>query len=210
MSLSKYSKRRGQFEALEAKQLFAADFVGGAAADLPDTAIVAKPDNTEGYRCHACGLCGDYQMPAANLPQISTDTLTPTQSFENEERELLHTAAHEAAHLTHQFGGQEGEPIADPVLDRVLENLGGQEGEPIIDPISDMVLENLGGQEGEDFTTEGITGDSAALVAVDRVFSMGAIRIPMTVDTSGIGAVDVSRIPAVDLCALSQGALRLI
>ena len=35
MSLSKYSKRRGQFEALEAKQLFAADLVGGAAADLP-------------------------------------------------------------------------------------------------------------------------------------------------------------------------------
>ena len=27
MSLSKYSKRRGQFEALEAKQLFAADLV---------------------------------------------------------------------------------------------------------------------------------------------------------------------------------------
>ena len=42
MSLSKYSKRRGQFEALEAKQLFAADLVGGAAADLPDTAVVAE------------------------------------------------------------------------------------------------------------------------------------------------------------------------
>ena len=45
MSLSKYSKRRGQFEALEAKQLFAADLVGGAAADLADTAVVAGFDH---------------------------------------------------------------------------------------------------------------------------------------------------------------------
>ena len=42
MSLSKYSKQCGQFEALEAKQLFAADLVGGAVADLPDTAVVAE------------------------------------------------------------------------------------------------------------------------------------------------------------------------
>ena len=42
MSFSKYTKRRGQFEALEAKQLFAADLVGGAAADLPDTVVVAE------------------------------------------------------------------------------------------------------------------------------------------------------------------------
>ena len=44
MSFSKYTKRRGHFEALEAKQLFAADLVGGVAADLPDTAIVAGFD----------------------------------------------------------------------------------------------------------------------------------------------------------------------
>ena len=44
MTLSKYSKRHVQFEALEAKKLFAADLVGGAVADLPDTAVVAGLD----------------------------------------------------------------------------------------------------------------------------------------------------------------------
>ena len=44
MSFSKYTKRRAQFEVLEAKQLFAADLVGGVAADLPDTPVVAGFD----------------------------------------------------------------------------------------------------------------------------------------------------------------------
>jgi len=44
MSFSKYTKRRGQFKVLEAKQLFAADLMGGAAADLPDTPVVAGFD----------------------------------------------------------------------------------------------------------------------------------------------------------------------
>jgi hypothetical protein len=41
MRFSKYSKTRGQYETLEARQLFAADLVGGAAIDLPDTPSVA-------------------------------------------------------------------------------------------------------------------------------------------------------------------------
>jgi len=57
ISLSKYTKRRSQFAVLEAKQLFAADLVGGVAADLPDTPVVAGFDprdlvaeiNTKGF-----------------------------------------------------------------------------------------------------------------------------------------------------------------
>ena len=40
MSLSKYIIRRGQFEVLEAEQLFAAGLMEGVATGLPDTAIV--------------------------------------------------------------------------------------------------------------------------------------------------------------------------
>ena len=266
MSLSKYSKRRGQFEALEAKQLFAADLVGGAAADLPDTAVVA-----ENVQTNIGGIGAGGDRVAENARIIMGGIKTSEESF-------VRCAPPDLP----QLGGQEGEPLMNTNLSDHLivygetlyqrseldlaPNLGGQEGELIIDTDSsnqwlgqlhhikphgsagsysdypeitdqhmgetaiskrdqaysivgfqdtDLHLphvdyQSLGGQEGEDFTAEGVTGDSATIAAVDSIFSMGAIRTPMTADTGGIGAVNVSGIAAVDTCGLAQGALRLI
>ena len=98
MTRSKYSKQRGQFEVLEAKQLFAADLLGGAAADSADTAVVVyRPVNTEElfddgvvaeavdgtlvqFRCASCfGLTADEL-----LEQTQTLAgLTEDSAFEN-------------------------------------------------------------------------------------------------------------------------------
>ena len=137
MSLSKYSKRRGQFEALEAKQLFAADLVGGAAADLPDTPVVAGFDH------------GDL-VTEINPGDLSSVEMNPGATEE------LFGGFNFLKNAN--LGGQEGEPVTDHIVsDHVWEAgghptdgplyLGGQEGEPVVDPVSDMVFENLGGQD---------------------------------------------------------------
>ncbi len=60
MRFSKYSKTRGQYETLEAKTLFAADLMGGAAIDLPDTAFVAGLEHSDHQFGHdlRCGYGG--------------------------------------------------------------------------------------------------------------------------------------------------------
>ena len=150
MSLSKYSKRRGQFEALEAKQLFAADLVGGAAADLPDTPVVAGFDH------------GDLVAELDPGDLYSVETHSTTEELFGSVNFLKNA----------NLGGQEGEPVTDHIAsDHVWEAgghptdgplyLGGQEGEPFIDncvpnsfirPPRSNELElasSLGGQEGE-------------------------------------------------------------
>ena len=172
MSLSKYSKRRGQFEALEAKQLFAADLVGGAAAGLPDTVVVAEnartimggiktsEESVVAAGTNQSGLVNNIGIPTDGIGWVSVENLgirgtelciggsnatmtavagssedgsVPTESVsfnfddvphrsDSFNRYLppdtgnpLHTAAHEAAHVTHQLGGQEGEPIIEDI-----------------------------------------------------------------------------------------------
>ena len=163
MRLSKYSKCRGQFEALEAKQLFAADLVGGAAADLADTAVVAgydPGDNTdidlvaENVRTNLGGLKTNQEsVAAAGIDQsgLAFESLggqegEPVNEYMTTDTgEPLHTAAHEAAHVIHQLGGQEGEDVARQLTGNLTKGapwaehnigttIGGQEGEPIVDP----------------------------------------------------------------------------
>ena len=141
MSLSKYSKRRGQFEALEAKQLFAADLVGGAAADLPDTPVVAGFDH------------GDLvaQIDPGDLSSVEMNPAATEELFGG--YNFLKNA---------NLGGQEGEPLMNTNLGDHLvvdgeglyqrnelelaprpgavafrasvHHIGGQEGEPVVDP----------------------------------------------------------------------------
>jgi len=112
MSLSKYSKRRGQFEALEAKQLFAADLVGGAAADLPDTAVVAEFDHSDLVAEFDPGDLSSVEMnPGATEELFGGFNFLNNANLGGQEGEPLHTVAHEAAHVVQQLGGQEGEPM---------------------------------------------------------------------------------------------------
>ena len=270
MSLSKYSKRRGQFEALEAKQLFAADLVGGAAADLPDTVVVAENISEDDFvinplnvRTNLGGQEGEplmntnlsdhlivngetlYQRNeldlAPNLGGQEGEPLVDTDSSSLWLSQLHHIKPHGSAgsysdypEITDQYMGETaiskrdqayslvGFQDMDPHLPHVdYQILGGQEGEDIAhqlehnktwrrELVDRIGNHNLVGQEGDAFAAEDVTGDSAAIAVVDSVFSRGAIRLPMTADTSGIGAVDVSGIAVVDTCGLSQGALRLI
>jgi len=121
MSLSKYSKRRGQFEALEAKQLFAADLVGGAAADLADTAVVAGYEGTENHQIFDPGA-------AIALPDTAV-----VEVFEFE---------HGDVRFPYILGYQErGEnAIVDDSLLIGDHNLGGQEGEDAKGLNTDMAL----------------------------------------------------------------------
>jgi len=120
MSLSKYSKRRGQFEALEAKQLFAADLVGGAAADLPDTVVVAGNISED-----------DFVINPLNVR---------TNLGGQEGEPLMNTNLGD--HLV-----VDGEGLYQRNELELASSLGGQEGEPVVAPVSDMVFENLGGQD---------------------------------------------------------------
>jgi len=145
MSLSKYSKRRGQFEALEAKQLFAADLVGGAAADLADTAVVAENISEDDFVIIPLNV-------RTNLGGIKTN-----------QESVVAAGTNQSGSAFDRLGGQEGEPLMNTnlgdhlVVDgeglyqrnelELASSLGGQEGEPVVAPVSDMVFENLGGQD---------------------------------------------------------------
>ena len=116
-------QRRTGFETLEAKKLFAADLVGGAAIDFSDTAVV------EGFE-H-----GDVRFPYILGYQEGGENSIVGDSLMIGD---------------HNLDGQEGEPVIDLVSDLGFENLGGQEGGPVIDPIDGSYL---GGQEGESVVT---------------------------------------------------------
>ena len=169
MSLSKYSKRRGQFEALEAKQLFAADLVGGAAADLPDTPVVAGFDHGD--------LVAEFDpgdLYSVEMNPGATEGLFGGFNF-------LKNA---------NLGGQEGEPLMNTNLSdhlvvdgeglyqqnelELASSLGGQEGEPIFDNDDWDWIDNQSVQEslhacdanGQGATRHNVTG----FTEVDHVF----------------------------------------
>ena len=104
MSLSKYSKRRGQFEALEAKQLFAADLVGGAAADLPDTPVVAGFDPGDLVAELSPGDLASVQMnPGDLVAEIDTKGFA----------DLSVTDTTVGFSYAANLGGQEGESVSN-------------------------------------------------------------------------------------------------
>ena len=113
MSLSKYSKRRGQFEALEAKQLLAADLTGGTAIDLPDTAVVAE--NVQANFCmgsiktsQESGVrCDRPDLPQLGGQQGEDITREPTSIFTKGAPWAEHN-------IGTPIGGQEGKPVMDP------------------------------------------------------------------------------------------------
>jgi hypothetical protein len=123
MSLSKYSKRRGQFEALEAKQLFAADLVGGAAADLPDTAVVAEIDSS-----HTELVRADIMDPD-NCPNLGGQEGEPLMNTNLSDHLIVNGETlyqRNELDLAPNLGGQEGEPIMAPddcpnLVDHVFE-----------------------------------------------------------------------------------------
>jgi hypothetical protein len=156
MSLSKYSKRRGQFEALEAKQLFAADLVGGAAADLADTAVVAEYDP------------GDN----TDIDLVPENVRTNLGGIKTNQESVSHGCRGGFNFLENaNLGGQEGEPITEesaPVAsiapDGCVDLIGGAAIDlpdtAIVAEISHgwenpsngqtcLVNTGLGGQEGE-------------------------------------------------------------
>jgi len=100
MTLSKYSKRHVQFEALEAKQLFAADLVGGAAADLPDTSVVAGFDPGDLVAEIDPGSLSSVQINSGDAVVEISDPSSPVNSLKSK----TSMAMKSSAALT--YGGQ--------------------------------------------------------------------------------------------------------
>ena len=161
MSLSKYTKRRGQFEVLEAKQLFAADLMGGAATDLPDTPVVAgfdpgdlvaefDPGDLYSVEMNpGDGLLATLpyvglrqQADTALVSEIQSGKLTPTpngSSFSGWSGEGCSgtgtcTITVDNKDYVNNIGTES--PSEMVINDGLADSprLGGQEGEPIMDP----------------------------------------------------------------------------
>jgi hypothetical protein len=162
MSLSKYSKRRGQFEALEAKQLFAADLVGGAAADLPDTVVVAEnartimggiktsEESVVAAGTNQSGLVNNIGIPTDGIGWVSVEnlgirgtelciggsnaTMTAVAGSSEDGSVPTESVSFNFDDIPHEHGG------------RVFESLGGQEGEDII--INNNSFSTTAGNQG--------------------------------------------------------------
>ena len=111
MSFSKYTKRRGQFEVLEAKQLFAADLMGGAAADLPDTPVVA---GFEPGDLVAEIDPGDLVSVEMNPGDGLMVTLPYVGLRQQADTALVSEIQSDRDGGPSCLGGQEGEPVMDP------------------------------------------------------------------------------------------------
>ena len=169
MTLSKYSKRHVQFESLEAKKLFAADLVGGAVADLPDTAIVAEAENiqwevgrdvAENARTNIGGIrVSLVAQEGAQRVESGLGEINGFVSLRSADSDLIGSAAIEANDRPNdnfqQLGGQEGEDVVfdglmiDP--EGLVNNISGMDSSTEIVEFEhhNDLFANLGGQEGE-------------------------------------------------------------
>jgi len=192
MSSSQYSKQLGQFEALEAKQMFAADLAGGAVADLaapgPDTAIVAEIDAVyKGQVSHINGLSQYNELDFSHNPEwLAVEDLDQCNELE----------------LAQNLGGQEGEDIARQLTSNLSKGapwaehnmsgttIGGQEGEPLHTAAHEAahVVRRLGGQEGEPIIEErgpeaSIAPDGCVDLIKDRINDSSENNVVAEVDT---------------------------
>ena len=178
MSFSKYTKRRGQFEALEAKQLFAADLVGGAAADLPDTVVVAENISEDDFVINPLNVRTNIGGIKTNMDS-ETEVIELTHNIENGQidRRSGSIMSIEDPHETGDapaIAVAEGNTnsVEDPFYYQITNslksktseartNLGGQDdhwdciglvagGEGLYQTNELELAPNLGGQEGED------------------------------------------------------------
>jgi len=167
MSLSKYSKRCGQFEALEAKQLFAADLVGGAAIDLPDTVSVAKNvrANIGGIRT-AQSLwqdCNDYDgfmdpADVTNSLKVKDFTVDNTQATSNGGNTALTIPG--GVGTLPVLSDQEGEDVVRRGVDVAEETSG--------------VVDSLASSKTSEALHGYINNDEVQLSGVDQVFEQYA------------------------------------
>ena len=180
MSFSKYTKRRGQFEALEAKQLFAADLVGGAAADLPDTVVVAENISEDDFVINPLNVRTNIGGIKTNMDS-ETEVIELTHNIENGQidRRSGSIMSIEDPHETGDapaIAVAEGNTnsVEDPFYYQITNslksktseartNLGGQDdhwdciglvagGEGLYQTNELELAPNLGGQEGEPVT----------------------------------------------------------
>ena len=170
MTLSKYSKRHVQFEALEAKNLFAADPLGGAVADLADTAMVADihADPLEGYPIIGTiddrlsdGMCDDGLADSPSLTNVSAESDDTVRAFLVAALDPGDAVSGVHGDVTNSL------KVKDFTVEQnLVPNLGGEEGEPVNrymttdtgEPLHTVaheaahVVQQLGGQEGEPVT----------------------------------------------------------
>ena len=170
MTLSKYSKRHVQFEALEAKNLFAADPLGGAVADLADTAMVADihADPLEGYPIIGTiddrlsdGMCDDGLADSPSLTNVSAESDDTVRAFLVAALDPGDAVSGVHGDVTNSL------KVKDFTVEQnLVPNLGGEEGEHVNrymttdtgEPLHTVaheaahVVQQLGGQEGEPVT----------------------------------------------------------
>ena len=102
-------QRRTGFETLEAKKLFAADLMAGAAAPMVDDVVAEfSPGDLTSVQVDPGDLASVQMSPADAAVEFSARVFDGTGGFSYAEN----------------LGGQEGEPVIDLVSDMVFENLG--------------------------------------------------------------------------------------
>jgi len=194
MSLSKYSKRRGQFEALEAKQLFAADLMGGdvtavenLGCHFPPHNAVAETTGTEQHQCFSGKT--DFHGNKTDF------TISPNYVGGGQEGEpfLFDNLMVAPEGLVNNTSGMDSETemVEFEHHNDLFANLGGQEGEPLHTAAHEAahVVQQLGGQEGEPITEESAPVASIAPDGCVDLIGGAAIDLP---DTAIVAEIDSS------------------